>query len=88
MAPDVCGVTITFGRSQYGLARLLADLHNPPELEEARTWYTRAAEAGHSGARFKLGLLLAAQLAKPQLAETHTGSGLGQRGWARRRARS
>ena len=45
---------------------------DPPDPDEARDWYTKAAEAGHGGARFKLRLLLAAQLDKPRLADTHT----------------
>jgi TPR repeat protein len=29
---------------------LLADFVDPPELDEARRWYTAAAEAGHTAA--------------------------------------
>ena len=41
----------------------------PPELAEARIWYTKAAEAGHIDACVRLGLLLATRLDRPELAE-------------------
>ncbi|HKB31857.1 MAG TPA: hypothetical protein VKD26_13620, partial [Streptosporangiaceae bacterium] len=54
------------------LAVLLADRLDPPELAEARTWYTRAAEAGDTDAQFNLGRLLATRLDPPQLGEART----------------
>ena len=47
----------------------LAELVGPPELAEARIWYTKAAEAGHIDACVRLGLLLATRLDRPELAE-------------------
>ena len=35
---------------------------SPPDLVEARRWYTMAAEAGHTGAQFNIGFLLAERL--------------------------
>ena len=44
----------------------------PPDLEGARIWYTRAAEAGHTDAQFNLGLLLADTLELPDVAGART----------------
>ena len=57
---------------------LLADLLDPPDLAEARGWWTRAAEAGHTDAQYSLGRLLADLLDPPDLA--------GARGWWTRAA--
>ena len=51
---------------------LLADRLDPPELAEARTWWTKAAEAGHTDAQYNLGVLLADRLDPPELAEART----------------
>jgi TPR repeat protein len=37
--------------ARYNLGLLLADLLDPPDLEAARGWYERAAQAGDSQAR-------------------------------------
>jgi TPR repeat protein len=39
----------------FNLGVLLADRLEPPRLDEARTWWTRAAEAGHREAMSALG---------------------------------
>ncbi len=44
----------------------------PADLAEARTWYTKAAQAGHPGAQYNLGVLLADRLDLPDLAEART----------------
>jgi TPR repeat protein len=59
-----------YTRAQNYLASLLADL-DPPELAEARTWWTKAAMAGNLEAQFNLGLLLY-DLNPPALAEART----------------
>lgn len=41
----------------------------PPELAEARMWWTRAAQAGHTEAQFNLGVLLTTVLNQPEVAE-------------------
>ena len=45
---------------------------DPPELDEARTWYEKAADAGHTGAMNNLGTLLADQLDPPELDAART----------------
>ena len=55
--------------AQFNLGRLLATRLDPPNLAEARAWYTRAAEAGHNDAQFNLGVLLATRLDPPDLGE-------------------
>jgi TPR repeat protein len=55
--------------AQFNLGRLLATRLDPPDLAEARTWYTLAAEAGHNDAQFNLGVLLATRLDLPDLVE-------------------
>jgi O-antigen/teichoic acid export membrane protein len=55
-------------QAQFNLGRLLATRLDPPDLFEARAWYTRAAEAGYSDAQFNLGVLLATRLDPPDLA--------------------
>ena len=52
-----------------GTSRSLVD---PPDLAAARDWWTRAAHAGHSGAQYGLGVLLAYQLDPPDLAAART----------------
>lgn len=47
---------------------LLETLLDPSDMVGARRWWTAAAEAGHSDARFNLGLLLA-DLDPPELGE-------------------
>ena len=42
---------------------------DPAELEEARRWFTAAAEAGRVSAQIHLGVLLATQLDPPELGE-------------------
>jgi|GEM_PF-751880 len=55
--------------AQFNLGLLLATQLDPPELADARIWYTKAAEAGILPAQLNLGLLLANQLDPPELAE-------------------
>jgi TPR repeat protein len=47
-------------------------LLNPPEVAEARTWLTKAAESGHTKAQYNLGLLLAFMMDPPELTEAGT----------------
>jgi TPR repeat protein len=54
--------------AQFSLGWLLSTVLDPPELAEARTWFTRAAEGGDTDAQFSLGLLLATRLDPPELA--------------------
>jgi TPR repeat protein len=56
----------------HGLGELLLTRLDPPELAEARTWYTKAAEAGNTNAMVGLGALLADWLDPPELAEART----------------
>jgi TPR repeat protein len=42
---------------------------DPPELGEARRWYEQAAKAGHAGAMYNLGILLADQVDPAELGE-------------------
>ena len=56
------------GEALFNLGVLLADCLNPPDLAQARQWYTKAAQAGDAGARFNLGVLLADRLDPPDLA--------------------
>jgi TPR repeat protein len=51
---------------------LLTSELDPPELAEARTWWTKASEAGHVGAQYSLGMLLAKLLDPPELAEARS----------------
>ena len=51
----------------FGLGVLLAERVDPPELDQARGWWQKAAEAGHTGAMFGLGVLLADQVDPPEL---------------------
>jgi TPR repeat protein len=55
--------------AHFNLGVLLADCLNPPDLAEARRWWTLAAEAGHTEAQLSLGMLLANRLDPPDLAE-------------------
>ena len=48
------------------LGNLLANRVDPPELEEARGWYLKAAAAGHTWAMVNLGRLFANQLDPPE----------------------
>jgi tetratricopeptide (TPR) repeat protein len=45
----------------FALGVLLADRVDPPELEQARGWYRKAAEAGNTSAMHYMGDLYAAQ---------------------------
>ena len=56
---------------QYSLGQPLAAKHDPPHQADARTSYTRAAEAGNVDAQIRLGLLLA-KLDPPELTEART----------------
>jgi TPR repeat protein len=51
----------------FNLGVLLADRVDPPELDLARGWYQKAAEAGHTGAMVNLGVLLADRVDPPEL---------------------
>ena len=55
------------------LGNLLADQLDPPELEEARGWYLKAATPATGREMVNLGYLLADQLDPPELEEA--------RGW-------
>ena len=57
--------------AQDFLGGLLLYRLDPPELDEARTWLTRAAEAGNTAAQVNLGLLLQG-LDPPELDEART----------------
>ena len=57
----------------YNLGLLLANQwDHPPELDRARTWWERAADAGTTNAMHNLGLLLANQWDPPQLDQART----------------
>jgi poly-beta-1,6-N-acetyl-D-glucosamine synthase len=64
--------------AQVRLGQLCALTLDPPDLTQARMWWTRAAEAGHSEAQNNLGVLLATELDPPEVAEA--------RGWWTRAA--
>jgi TPR repeat protein len=54
-------------RSQYEMGVLLEEGMDPPDLDGARSWYTRAAETGYVPAQFALGLLFQTLLDPPDL---------------------
>ena len=54
-------------KTMYNLAFLLAERVDPPELDAARGWYERAAEAGYFDAMRSLGILLATMVDPPEL---------------------
>jgi TPR repeat protein len=54
------------------LAGLLAYMLDPPQFDEARTWWERAAEAGVAGAMFNLGALFVDDVDPPQFDEART----------------
>jgi TPR repeat protein len=56
-------------RAQLSLGILLADLLDPPQLQEASTWYTVAAAAGQVDAQYRLAVLLAERIDPPYPAE-------------------
>jgi TPR repeat protein len=45
---------------------LLANQWDPPQLDQARTWWEKAAEAGNTDAMYNLDLLLTNHLNPPQ----------------------
>jgi TPR repeat protein len=51
----------------YNLGVLLANQWDPPELDQARIWWEKAADGGNTNAMYNLGLLLANQWDPPQL---------------------
>jgi len=55
--------------AQVRVGWLFAATLDPPDLGQARLWWTRAAEAGHANAQFNLGVMLATELDPPELAE-------------------
>jgi biofilm PGA synthesis N-glycosyltransferase PgaC len=55
--------------AQVRLGQLCALTLDPPDLTQARMWWTRAAEAGHAEAQNNLGILLATELDPPEVAE-------------------
>ncbi len=52
-----------------GLGVLLSSRLDPPEFDEARHWFTQAAESGHTDAQYNLGLMLEDQLDPPDYDE-------------------
>ena len=55
--------------AQSSLGLFLATLAQPPDLEGARHWYTKAAEAGSTKAQYRLAVLLATRVAPMDLPE-------------------
>ena len=53
--------------AMVNLGNLLAELVDPPELDQARSWYQKAAEAGDTVAMVNLGNLLAELVDPPEL---------------------
>jgi TPR repeat protein len=51
----------------YNLGVLLANQWDPPELDQARTWWEKAADAETTSAMYKLSLLQANRWDPPQL---------------------
>jgi TPR repeat protein len=51
----------------FNLGLLLAERLVPPDLNEARYWYQRAADANHTGAMLNLAALLADWLIPPDV---------------------
>jgi hypothetical protein len=60
--------------AMYSLGYLLANELDPPQVDDARTWYGRAAEAGNTNAMHNLGILLANRVDPPRLDEARTWS--------------
>ena len=58
--------------AQASLGVLLATTGELPELDEARIWWTKAAQAGHTSAQYNLGVLLATTADPPELDEART----------------
>ena len=56
----------------YNLGVLLANQWDPPELDQARIWWEKAADAGVTKAMYNLGVLLANQWDPPQLDQART----------------
>jgi TPR repeat protein len=75
----------------FNLGLLLANRLDPPDLDEARRWYLRAAQAGDADAMFNLGVLLEDRLDWPDLAEARRwylrAAGAGHANAARRLSR-
>jgi TPR repeat protein len=55
--------------AQVRLGRFFAVTQYPPDLSQARMWWTRAAEGGHAEAQSNLGVLLTQWLDPPDLEE-------------------
>jgi TPR repeat protein len=56
----------------YNLGVLLANQWDPPELDQARTWWEKAADAETTSAMYKLSLLQANRWDPPQLDQART----------------
>jgi TPR repeat protein len=61
----------------YNLGAQLANQWDPPELDQARIWWEKAADAGVTGAMYNLGALLADRWDPPQLDQARTWYGKG-----------
>jgi TPR repeat protein len=57
------------GGTYYHDANVFSAAGDPPDLDEARLWFGVAAEAGHTGVQFHLGVLLASLRNPPESAE-------------------
>jgi hypothetical protein len=55
--------------AMHNLGVVLSTWLDPPDLDEARRWYTTAAEAGHTGSMSNLGTLLSDRLDPPELVD-------------------
>ena len=58
--------------AMYNLGVLLANQWDPPELDQARTWWEKAADAGTTSAMSNLAVLLANRWDPPQLDQART----------------
>ena len=56
----------------YNLGVLLANQWDPPELDQARIWWEKAADAGVTKAMYNLDALLADRWDPPQLDQART----------------
>jgi TPR repeat protein len=55
----------------YNLGVLLANQWDPPELDQARIWWEKAADAGVTKAMYNLGALLADRWDPPSWTRPH-----------------